>query len=118
MRQVTKAATKAFAERRCFSKSNTEVRITANGRVELCLHGNVIATRFPRGASPVLLTLAGFPTVTTRERLNGLLQTLGIRARVYQRDHRQWVGLPSGVDVYIGPGDEFFFNRQGQVEVL
>ena len=44
----------------------------------LMLHGNVIAkvTRFEFGGiKQIEMTLAGWPTPTTRERLNGLIQT-------------------------------------------
>lgn len=49
----------------------------------LFLHGNVIAevSRYPGSLAiqEVRMTLAGWPTVTTRERLNGLLQAWAYR---------------------------------------
>jgi len=49
------------------------------------LHGNMIAQRRDDGF--VMLTLAGWNSPTTRERLNGIAQTLGLQVRFCQRNH-------------------------------
>ena len=42
--------------------------------------------------SYLLITLAGWPTATTRDRLNGLLTELGKREGVWQNKHEQYYG--------------------------
>ena len=81
MRQITEDAIECFNNRQAFWLSNTEVVVS--GRVtELRLHGNMIARKVDK---TVEVTTAGWDTVTTRERLNGL----------------------SGVDVYRSRGTLF-----------
>lgn len=72
-------------------------RTETDGRA-IFLHGNLIAWRGEDGS--ISATLAGWPTVTTRERLNGLCAELGVRGRFYQRDHTQHFG-----DDAIGDSD-------------
>jgi hypothetical protein len=71
------------------------------------LHGNLIAWRKPGGT--ICFTLAGWPTVTTRERLNGLLVILGYGAEfgVYQRKGRQWLCRVGMDDIEIGDDEVF-----------
>ena len=102
MRKITYKAARAFIEGRNFSSGNTSVRVerkTCDERNNLnypdgiCkvfyLHGNCIAEQTPNGLS---ITLAGWPTVTTRDRLNGLLTELGKREGVWQHKHEQHYG--------------------------
>lgn len=92
MPKITREAGAAFLARRKFKSSNTETDGTT-----LYLHGNAIA----RWISPEVfeVTLAGWPSNTTHERLNYLP---GVR--VYQRkgeqilngapwDSREWVAI-------------------------
>jgi hypothetical protein len=55
------------------------------------LHDNLIAQREPDGS--VWVTLAGWGTVTTRDRVNTLCSVLGSGARFFQRDHVQYVAF-------------------------
>lgn len=76
MRKITREAVGAFLANRTFASSNTHVsREVSDGAavVVLCLHGNAIAKRVA-GADGVRLYVrtAGWPTTTTKERLNGL----------------------------------------------
>ena len=52
------------------------------------LHGNLIAER---GKSKLWFTLADWPTVTTRDRINGMLELSGSDYRVCQRNLRQYL---------------------------
>ena len=63
-RKITNQAVKAFLNDGIFKKDNTSVE---NGR--MFLHGNKIAEKRKDG---LYISLAGWNTVTTRERLNGL----------------------------------------------
>ena len=54
------------------------------------LHNNTIAWR--SNDNDISFCLAGWPTTTTRERINGLLTTFGMgRWGVSQRNHEQWL---------------------------
>lgn len=77
MRKITKEISESF--RKGFSKkiSNTET-----DGVSVWLHGNRIAWR--NQDNTLSITLAGWGTPTTRERLNGILEAHGITYRVAQ----------------------------------
>ena len=66
------------------------------------LHGKLIAYR---GAAKTLFTLAGWPTVTTRDRINGLLELRGSDSRVFQKNGIQF--LANGKDVREIDEDEW-----------
>jgi hypothetical protein len=68
MRQITIESVDAFNNNRPFKKSNMEVTVY-NDKTCLWLFGNCIATK--EGGS-IRITDCGWPTVTTKERLNGL----------------------------------------------
>lgn len=75
MRKITAAACEAFTSGREYSNSNTVVKsmhsnVASDGvYTEMRLHGNKIAYQNRDG---LFVTLAGWNTNTTRERLNGL----------------------------------------------
>ena len=107
MRKITRLAARAFIEGRSFNRANTSVVIAQTGYGDvkrLLLHGNIIAiqdlfsnTRDPsksltRTKGNLQITLAGWPTATTRERLNGLLTEMGKREGIWQRNHEQYYG--------------------------
>jgi len=77
MKQITKNAINAFKANRKFCGANTWVCIYSKGNAELLLHMNPIAKRYE---GKVSISLSGWNTVTTRERLNGLL-------KVYDRNY-------------------------------
>ena len=102
MRKITYKAARAFIEGRNFSSGNTSVKVEQRtpedshpyafdgSDVRLCLHDNLIAEY--TNARGLRITLAGWPTTTTRERLNGLLTELGKREGVWQHKHEQHYG--------------------------
>ena len=75
MRKITQQAVEAFEAQRSFKSKNTQVRvIPQNGGGSLILlelHGNTIA-RHESWNGKTFITNAGWFTVTTKERLNGL----------------------------------------------
>ena len=79
MRKVTEKTAKAF-----FNREYCTVGNTAAFPDSVYLHGNLIAelTKDNR----LRLTLAGWNTPTTRERLNGILEVFGINAEIFQRN--------------------------------
>ena len=71
MRKITRDAATAFFEGRTKTIGNTHAAVS--GEVSrLYLHGNLIA-EYRRDTGGMFVTLAGWDTVTTRERINGLL---------------------------------------------
>lgn len=96
MRKITEEMALAFQQGRSKTKVNTYVevyQVDDVDRVAMYLHGNCIASML---GGELLLTLAGWPTSTTKERLNGLLQTLGRPERFWQRDYQQYFGTTDG----------------------
>lgn len=88
MRKITEAASNAFKAGRNFSSGNTTVTFESE-EIRMYLHGNLIAWRAHDTLDRVNVSLAGWGTPTTRERVNGLLTVMGSRAGYYQRDYGQ-----------------------------
>ena len=68
MRQITKSV-KAFNNRENFKMQNTEIT-NSNRETKMYLFGNLIAVR--NANDDLYVSNAGYPTMTTKERLNGL----------------------------------------------
>ena len=96
MRKISKLAARAFIEGRSFNRDNTSVRIEhrtpedSHPNRRLYLHGNLIAEY--TNATGLRITLAGWPTPTTRERLHTLLKEMGKREGVWQHKFEQYYG--------------------------
>lgn len=71
MRKVTRDAVNAFDANRKFSRGSTAV-VVKGGDVMYTLHGHIIAQK-RIGSHYVVIDTCGWDTVTTRERLNGLI---------------------------------------------
>jgi hypothetical protein len=84
MRKITLEACKAFHNGYEYRNNNTEVTSIPDESVTLWLHGNVIARRRFDVPGVIEVTLAGWNTRTTRERLNGLLEHYGFTLRFWQ----------------------------------
>lgn len=80
-RQVTEDAVQALFSGQNFRRGNTRVEDGV-----MYLHNNPIARM--RSDGTVEITNAGWPTPTTRERLNGILEHLGM-PRMYQQQGEQ-----------------------------
>lgn len=68
-RKISELAAFAFQNNTEFSQGATAVLKSRDGRITMLLHGCVIA-RIENGVTSV--TLAGWPTPTTRDRLNAI----------------------------------------------
>ncbi len=105
MRKITDKAIKAFLNEERFKQSNTEVRVwhvepnVPNNYTPLTvvttlsLHGNIIAKMVRQHINgeyqaTITITSAGWKTVTTKERLNGLLHH--IKAGRIQQRNFEW----------------------------
>lgn len=80
MRQITKDAVSAFFAGDDFSRDNTLVVAPDRDRAYISLHGNLIAKR---NGSEVYIRDAGWQSMTTKERLNGILARKGMH--IYQK---------------------------------
>lgn len=80
-RKITEDSVQAFLEGRDFRRANTVVKDGV-----LYLHNNAIARRGPHG---IEISNAGWTSATTKERLNGLLDALGL-PRIYQQNF-EWI---------------------------
>ena len=80
MRKITEQAINAFMNHKTFNSSNTTVSLNDDNSACLLLFGNLIARKYTDGDKEIEITNAGYATVTTKERLNGIP---GVR--IYQR---------------------------------
>jgi|TARA_R110000744_G_scaffold182367_1_gene301643 hypothetical protein len=83
MRKETSKISKAFVA----GHSAAAARTSTDGQA-VWLHGNKIAWR---KAHDIAFSLCGWGTPTTRDRINGILLTLGCKGGVYQRNNQQWL---------------------------
>jgi hypothetical protein len=83
MRKITKQIAEALANGKNKTIGNTS---TSNGKVYL--HGNKIAELKENGLH---LSLAGWNTTTTRERLNGIAEHFGLNVSFNQRNYNPYL---------------------------
>ena len=95
MRKIEKEMQNALRTKVNWSKSNTSVSVDNEGNQFVTLHGNLIAQISNFG--DIKLSSCGWQTVTTKSRLNAILDTFLSGIGVYQKNF-EW---------YIG-GDDFF----------
>jgi len=93
MRKITRKICNAFVDGKRLKIGNT---LTENAAI--WLHGNKIA--YWATDEVLQISLCGWNTVTTRERLNGLLSTLGSYWSIVQRNYRPYA-INSYTDRYI-----------------
>lgn len=106
MNKITQQASEAFHNGQRFSSGNTTITVekgtvssnsTSITIVNMFLHGQLIAKKVIKDcinkppSQKVYISLAGYPTPTTRERLNGLE---GVS--VYQKKGKQYL---NGVEI-------------------
>ena len=90
MRKITKESIKAFYNREPFKKSNMLVE-NIKGVTKLKLHNNTIAKLDEN--NKLFITTAGWNSVTTRERLNGLSEVrLGTKKGQLYLNNIPWDG--------------------------
>jgi hypothetical protein len=107
MRKVTAEIVKAWARGDSLTVGNTSTNGTA-----IFLHGHGIVWKTD-DSDVIALTLAGWPTVTTRERLNGVLKFYGIGYRFAQRNWEPVIILER--DCFeIGEHEHVYFNIETQ----
>ena len=112
MRKISKEIAESFYKGFSKSKGNT-----ATDGVNVWLHGNKIAWRTQDNNLEV--TLAGWPTVTTRERLNSILNVFGWDHYIQQIDGQQYLVNEASDSKHIMSEDKFIsFRKVEQSEDL
>ncbi len=89
MRKIPQESVDAFLSGDNLNKANMQIH-TRGHYVYMNLHGNSIARRNLDTGS-IYISNAGWETVTTKERLNGLLNTLG-KKRIFQHKFEWFIG--------------------------
>ena len=85
MRQIEQQMNFAITHKGNFSKSNTRVEYNENTNCStVVLHRTAIAT-YDHNTQALKLNTGGWHSVTTKSRLNAILQELIAGARVYQK---------------------------------
>ena len=98
MRKITKESINAFYNRKPFKKSNMVVE-NGEGKTYLKLFGNVIATLDE--VNELFITTAGWNSVTTRDRLNGLNEVrLGTKKGQLYLNNIPWDGKLTNIRNY------------------
>jgi hypothetical protein len=98
MKKVSEDIASAFLQGKSKKIKNTQT----NGD-QVYLYGNMIAGHDENGNK--FVTLAGWQTVTTRDRINAILEKLGANARFVQRNGEAFI-------------DESFWDGENYIEKL
>ena len=98
MRKIETEMQTAIANRKNWSKSNTSVSVNDEGTTFVTLHGNLIAQIFNYG--DMKLSSCGWQTVTTKSRLNAILDCFFHNVRIFQRQFEWYIGGDSFFDGY------------------
>jgi hypothetical protein len=105
MNKVTRRAGYAMLHHKKYSSGNTRVVKVEEGEAgtifELRLFGKLIARYYP-SLSKLWISDAGWKTRTTKERLNGILDTFGINARIYQEKFTWFITIEGEKFEYDG----------------
>lgn len=95
MRQVTNQVCKALYNRKEIKVGRNDVVVKDDGGVMVYkLFGKIIALFRPDGT--LSISNAGFETVTTKERLNGILHTFNINRHIWQQKHVWYISPEEG----------------------
>ena len=78
------------------------------------LHSNLIAKKIH--PDKLEISLAGYPTMTTRERLNSILNVFGFDHYIQQKEGKQYLVHEPADSKHIIPEDKFIgFKRVGEI---
>lgn len=97
MKKITEKMAEAIKNKRNWKLSNTQVVVFENDNmevylIEVYLHGNLIAEIKPlRDDYHMWLKTCGWQTNVTKERLNGILEALGVNAWIVQRNYKWYL---------------------------
>lgn len=89
MSKVTEKAAQALRDQRKMVSGNTRVEFD-NVTARMFLHGNFIAG-YCKELNRLIIRDAGWKTVTTKDRLNGILETFGSKMYIRQHDYKWYL---------------------------
>ena len=98
MRKIETQMQNALRNRVNWSKANTSVSVDNEGNQFVTLHGNCIASISNFG--DIKLSSCGWETVTTKSRLNAILDTFLHGLHVFQKDFQWFIGDDEFFDGY------------------
>jgi hypothetical protein len=101
-RKISRDAARALRAGQRFHRSNTSVDDAA-----MYVHNSCVAARMPHG---VQFSLAGWPTILTRERINAVFDALMIPAHLYQTKGKQMVSV-SGEEYEINDEEVYLITN-------
>ena len=95
MRKLEKQMNFAISNKGNWAGSNTTVTYNESTNCsQVLLHGHQICT-FDHNTQAVKLDSCGYETVTTKSRLNAILEEVKYGAKVFQKNFVWFVGYPS-----------------------
>ena len=106
MRKIEAQMNAAIAGRRNLAKDNTRVEVNKHGDTFVYLHGHNIDTIAVNG--DIRLSSCGWEPVTTKSRLNAILDCFVHNIGIYQRD---WQWYISGKDFTEPFFDGYLISR-------
>ena len=98
MRKIETEMQNTLRNRVNWSKANTSVSVDNEGNQFVTLHGNCIASISNFG--DIELSSCGWETVTTKSRLNAILDTFLHGLHVFQKDFQWFIGDDKFFDGY------------------
>ena len=98
MRKIESDMQAAIVERRDGSSANTSVTVDSEGNTDVRLHNNLIATISNNG--DVKLSSCGWETVTTKSRLNAILDCFFNNLTIFQKNFVWYIGTDEFHDGY------------------
>ena len=107
MRKVTQDIARAFV-----NGQKKTLRNTSTDGMSVWLHGHEIIRK--TGNKEFRISLCGWGTPTTRERLNGILSFAGVNAHLFQHNHEQFL-CANGQTVHIDSNDIISVNPNGHI---
>ena len=91
MRKIERQMNFAISNKADWSSSNTQVSFNSNTNCSsIYLHGHQIAT-FDHNLKAIKLDSCGYETVTTKSRLNAILEEVKYGCRVFQKNWDRFV---------------------------
>ena len=98
MRKIEREMQNAIRNGQDWSKANTSVDFDQEGFMTVRLHGNRICEMTPSG--DLTLSSAGWQTVTTKSRLNAILDCFLHGVGIYQKNFEWFIGSDEFFDGY------------------
>jgi len=111
-RKIEDAMVRSVRERVQWASGNTQVQIQSDGRADVYLHGNHIASRDHHG---LRWTLAGWNTVTTRSRINALARAFGGYC-VSSKNSQAYAGDQAGTITTISDSEWIISRHDGELK--